>query len=257
MMRMPRWFHRLVISTGFVFVLAGSALAQSATPSTASPSEGWRFSVYPVLAWVPTNIGIEVNVPVEGPGGGGGTIENVKIVDSRFDGAFMGGFSATNGVWRIDADGLWAAVGGDRPDSPTLVVDVDLIYGHGSLGRQVYKDLFVTAGVRRLALKYDIKLNNTQLTRKPGLWDPLVGVAYHHVGDKLEAHGLFDVGGFGVGSDSEIAASFRLDWKPLRHFGLTAGYSHLRFKFEHEVASKTLKVTQTVSGPVAGIGFYF
>lgn len=34
-----------------------------------------------------------------------------------------------------------------------------------------------------------------------------------------------DVGGFGVGSDMEFGASARLDWKPVRHFGLTAGYS--------------------------------
>ena len=66
-----------------------------------------------------------------------------------------------------------------------------------------------------------------------------------------------EVGGFGVGSDSEFAAGFRADWKPARHFGLTAGYSHLRFKFKHDVASKTLEATQTLSGPVVGIGLYF
>ena len=53
------------------------------------------------------------------------------------------------------------------------------------------------------------------------------------------------------------AASFRLDWKPLRHFGLTAGSNYLRLKFSHEVAGKTLEATQTLSGPVVGIGLYF
>ena len=235
-----------------VLAFAGFALAQS-------QSSDWKFTVYPILAWVPTSIGIDVNVPTDiGGGGGGGQIERGKIVDSRFDGAFMGGFSATNRTWRIDTDFLWAAVGGDRKDSPKLIVDTDLIYGHGSLGFKIYKELFVTAGVRRLALKYHIQIADVaRFTQKPGLWDPLVGVAYHHVGEKFEAHGLLDFGGFGVGSDSEFATSLRLDWKPVRRFGLTAGYSYLRLKFTHEAANRTLKATQTLAGPVVGIGLYF
>jgi hypothetical protein len=245
-----RW-GRLVVASGLVLALAGPAPAQG------QPGD-WKFSLYPVLAWVPTNVGIEVNVPTDIGGGSGGGIEHGKIVDSRFDGAFLAGFSATNGTWRIDADGLWAAVGGDRPDSPNLTVDADVIYGHVSLGFSVYKDLFVTGGVRRLALKYDIKIADlAAFTRKPGIWDPLVGIAYHHVGDKFEAHGVVDVGGFGVGSDSEFGTSFRIDWKPVRHFGLTGGYNYLRLKFQHELAGRTLEVKQTLSGPVAGIGLYF
>jgi hypothetical protein len=165
------WFRRLVVSAGLVLVMAGSALAQSATPPSGSQPDGWKFTVYPILAWVPTNIGIEVNVPIDGGGGEGGGGEDGgisgEIVDSRFDGAYLGGFSATNGTWRIDVDGLWAAVGGDRPTLPNLTVDVDYIYGHGSVGRSIYKDLYVTAGVRRIALKYDISIADVPpFTRK-------------------------------------------------------------------------------------------
>lgn len=249
------WSPRLFVSAAIVFAMAGPALAQSAS-SGAGQSDGWKFSIYPLLAWVPTNIGIEVNVPIEGGGGGGS--QHGEILNSQLDGALLAGFSATNGTWRIDADGLWAAFGGDRPDLPNLTVDVDFYYGHASGGRQIYKDLYVTAGVRRLALKYDISIaNQPNFTRKPGLWDPLVGVAWHRVGEKLEFHGLLDVGGFGVGSDSEFGASGRLDWKPFRHFGLTAGYNYLRLNFSDERAGKTLEATQTLSGPVVGIGFYF
>jgi hypothetical protein len=79
----------------------------------------------------------------------------------------------------------------------------------------------------------------------------------HHVGEKFEAQSVLEGGGFGVGSDSEFSAGFKLDWKPVRHVGLTGGYNYLRFKFKHEVASKTLEATQTLSGPVVGIGLYF
>ena len=255
---MSGWSRHFVISTGLVLALSAPALAQSVAPAGGSKARDWKFSVYPILAWVPTDIGDRRQVPSAPDAGGGGGVEHGEIVDSRFDGAFLGGFSATNGVWRIDADGLWAAVGGDRASSPNLTVDVDVIYGHGSLGRQIYKDMFVSAGVRRLALKYDILIAQLpRFKREPGFWDPVVGVAYHHVGDAFEAHGLFDVGGFGVGSDQEIAAAFRVDWKPIRHFGLTAGYSFLRFKFSDEVAGRTFEATQRLAGPIVGIGFYF
>ena len=49
----------------------------------------------------------------------------------------------------------------------------------------------------------------------------------------------------------------RLDFKPLRHFGITAGYSLLYFKFEDTVRNRTFRVEQTLHGPLVGIGFYF
>ena len=141
-MLMFRQLGCLVVSAICVLAFVGSASAQS-------QSEDWKVSVYPVLAWLPTNIGIKVNVPVDGGGGGGG-IEG-EILYSRFDGAFLAGFSATNGTWRIDTDFLWLAVGGDRPDLPNLSVDADVIYGHGAVGYKIYKDFFVTGGIRRFA----------------------------------------------------------------------------------------------------------
>ena len=245
----------LVASAGLVLATAGTATAQ--TPAPASNAQGgWNFNVYPVLAWVPLGIGIDVNVP-PGEGGGGGGVG--KIVDGRFDGAFLGGFSADNGTWRVDTEGLWAAVGGDRIERPTLKVDVDVIYFHATGGRAIAKDLYVVGGVRRLALKYDIKLGDQpNFSRKPGVWDPLVGLGWHHrAGEKMEYHGTFEVGGFGAGSDIEVAGGFRLDWKPVSHFGLTAGYNLLYFKVSDELARRTFTVKQTLHGPVVGIGLYF
>ena len=66
-----------------------------------------------MLGWVPLGIGIDVEVP---PGDGGGNGGAGEIIDGRFDGAFLGGFSASKGRFRVDADLVWAAVGGDRPN---------------------------------------------------------------------------------------------------------------------------------------------
>ena len=162
---------------------------------------------------------------------------DASIIDSRFDGAYFGGIQATNGRFRIEGDGLWAAVGGDRPDTPVLEVDADAVYFHAAASVRVVNDLYLGAGVRRLALKYNIRLGDLEpFERKPGLWDPLVGVSWHsYPNDSFEFHANFDVGGFGVGTAFETSTGARVDWKPFRHFGLTAGYSLLYFKVEHTV----------------------
>jgi hypothetical protein len=240
-----------------VFLLiatSGSAFAQSAPPDSTRPEDGdWRFSIYPVLAWIPYHVRIDVNLPPADGGGGGSTI------NSHFDGAFLAGFSATDGIWRVDADGMWAAVGGDRvPELPNLSIDLDAIYGHGSVGRRIAPDFFVTGGIRRIAVKYDVTLGaRVPFERKPGVWDPLVGIAWHRERKHLDWHGVFEGGGFGAGSDVDLSATFRVDWKPTTHFGITGGYSWLYFKLSQDLASQTFVAKQTLAGPIIGIGFYF
>jgi hypothetical protein len=244
-----------ILSVGVLLATAGAAGAQTQATTSSGSDHGLKVTIYPILAWVPLGLSIDVTVPpVEGGGGGGGG----KIIDGRFDGAFLGGFSVSQGYWRIDADGLWAAVGGDRPENPKLTVDVDVIYAHATGGVRVYKDLYVTAGVRRYALKYDVKLAGyPDFQRKPGLWDPLIGIGWHHAGEKLEVHATFDGGGFGVGADVDISTALRLDWKPVRHFGLTGGYSVLYFKASETKLNRTFTFKQTLHGPMVGIGLYF
>jgi hypothetical protein len=134
--------HRLMILC--VVFLHAVALPQRAAGAPAD-QEGWDVAVYPILAWLPLSIGIDVNIPpFEGNAGGAG-----NIVDSRFDGAYLGGAAASNGTWRIEADAIWAGFGGDRTERPNLRVDLDLIYGHATLGRRIAPDLYLTAGVRQ------------------------------------------------------------------------------------------------------------
>lgn len=285
---------RLVAPAAMVVALAGAAYAQAPAPSVTftlpatlpdatsdtarrpqamtqpvvvTNDEGdWKFAVYPILAWVPINLAIEVDGPfdIDGGGNGGGSggsggsgSVGGKILDKRFDGAFLAGFAATNGTWRFDFDGVYAAVGGDRP-TPYLQVDVDLIYAHATVAREIAGGFFVTGGLRRFALKYEIDfLGYDTFTSKPGIWDPLVGLAYHKVGDRLEFHAHAEYGGFGVGSDSDVGLGARFDWKPWEHFGFTAGYSLVSFKFKRDVGPYEFTAKQTVGGPVVGIGLYF
>jgi hypothetical protein len=238
-----------------VACVSGPARAQAAA-QVPSPDGGWNVALYPLLVWVPLGIGIDVDVPpIDGGGGGSGS---GSIVDSRFDGAFFGGVTASNGTWLIEGYGIWAGFGGDRPDRPFLRVDMDLIYGDARVGRRVAPDLYVTGGVRRLALKYDVTLADLpNLSRKPGVWDPLVGIGWHRIRPKVEWHASFEGGGFGAGADVDLGGSFRVDWKPFRHFGLTAGYNVLYLKISDSVAGRTVVMKPTLHGPMAGFGLYF
>jgi len=225
----------------------------AADQSQTSASGGWDIAIYPILAWVPTHISVDLNVS----GGGGGGFSGVTE-DSRLDGAFLGGVAATNGAWRIDSNVMWASFGGDRIDAPRFSVDVDTIYAYGSVARRLAKHIYITGGVRHLALKYDITVaGSAPISRKPGVWDPVVGVAYHRLGQKLDLHGSFEGGGFGVGSDSEYAAYFRADWKPWKHVGFTGGYGLLLFTVSDEVLGQVLVARQNLNGPVIGLGLYF
>jgi hypothetical protein len=239
---------------------AGQTAAPAATQTAASPSDSpydnWEVGLYPIFVWVPLGIGIDVTVPPDDNGGGGGRGE---IIDGRFDGALFAAFYASKGRFRIDADGMYAAFGGDRPENPFLQVDADVAFFHTTGGVRLVKDLYAVAGVRRLALDYSIKLGNQPtFTREPGIWDPVVGVAWHTEGRRaVDFHAVFEGGGFGAGTDVELSGSARVDFKPFRHFGITAGYSFLYYKLEDTVRNRTFEVTQTLHGPLAGIGFYF
>jgi hypothetical protein len=258
---MLRHVGRILMPAVLVLALASAAGAQT-TPGPANPPSdaGWKFNVYPVFAWIPLGISIDVSVPPVDGGGGGGAGGSGQTLTGRFDGVFLGRFGVTHGPWRADIDGLWAAVGGDRPERPKLTVDVDIYYGYASGGRKIYKELALTGGVRRIAFKYDIKINDDpNFSRKLGLWDPLIGVGWHHLGKSVDLHATFDGGGFGAGADVDLSACFRMDKRFATHFGMTFGYNviYLRFKEIESPGNLTFAVKQTMHGPIFGVGFYF
>ena len=257
-----------IVTVTLSVLLAVCAVAAAQTPQNpvvASPaqdpasSSDLKVSIYPILVWVPaftatTNVPSFPDVPngPDLPGGSGST-------SSSFDGAALAGFSIEKANWRVDVDGIWAALGAQR-DRPLLHVDLDVIYGHVSGGVKIVKNLYVTGGVRRVALKYDIQLadRSQHFVRKPGIWDPLVGLAWHgDVGSRWTLHASGEGGGFGAGADVDLAGSLRADLKVVRHVGLTFGYSVLYLKLSDTVAQRTFEVKQTLHGPVLGLGFYF
>ena len=237
-----------------VILLLAALIGSCGVVQAQTPATGWKVGIYPVFVWIPTGVDIDLELPPDEGGDLG------SIVESRFDGAYFGGFYASKRWFRTDMEGAWASFGGDRADRPAFSVDAHLIYFHGTSGIRFAPGFYATAGVRRVALKYDIRLADfPNFEREPGLWDPVVGVGYHYEGaDRpLEFHATLETGGFGVGADQEYAAMGRLDWKPVQHFGVTAGYTFLHLRFTDTRLAREFKVRQSVHGPVLGIALYF
>ena len=64
-------------------------------------------------------------------------------------------------------------------------------------------------------------------------------------------------GGFGVGSDVDVAATGRAEWQFARHFGITMAYGGIHFSESNTVASGTLTISPTLHGPIFGFGLFF
>jgi hypothetical protein len=239
--------------------VAPRAVPSESSSQTSTASDDMKVSVYPILLWVPAFTATTTVPPFpdtpNGPDLPGGT----GSTSASFDGAALAGFSIEKANWRIDADGIWAALVTQR-ERPLLHVDLDVLYGHVSGGVKVYKGLFVTGGVRRLALQYDIQLGDRpqHFIRKPGIWDPLVGLAWHSaLGSRVALSVIGEGGGFGAGADVDLGGAVRVDLKIARHVGLALGYSVLYLKLSDTVLQRTFEVKQTLHGPVVGLGLYF
>ena len=105
--------------------------------------------------------------PSEGDSGGAG-----NIVDSRFDGAFLGGAAASNGTWRIEGDGIWAGFGGDRAEPPNFTVDSQ---HHLRTRHARPQDCSRPVPDRRRAasrsqIRHQVR-RVTRVSRTPGVWD--------------------------------------------------------------------------------------
>jgi hypothetical protein len=235
---------------------AADGQGSSPAPQTLVQSEerpyGWHTAIYPALAWVPI-FGSSVTLPPtpSNPIAPSGSTSN------SFNGAYFGGARFEKGKWSADALFMWAALAGERT-TPHTSTNLDFIFGDAFVGREVLPNLYLEGGFRRLALNINASVGTYSASASPGYWDPLLGVTYRRqLGKKWRVliHG--DGGGFGVGSDVDIAATGRAEWQFARHFGLTMGYGGMHFSDSTTVPGGKLTISPTMHGPILGFGIYF
>jgi hypothetical protein len=236
---------------------AGAPAAQAADP-------GWEVEIAPVYLWAPISIS-SVTLPefpdLPAPPGGGDRPSGDS--GASLNGAAMAAFRVEKSRWMARGNLVWAGLSGEK-ERPYLKVSGNVILAELFTGVEVVNHLYLEGGVRRLAVDVSAKvLDYPEVSRKPGVWDPIVGMTYRvPMGEHwlLSLHG--DGGGFGVGSEVDLNTSLTLDWRMARHFGLTLGYGLLYFRLEDEWVDsarfeKTLELGTTLHGPILGFKLLF
>lgn len=237
--------------------------ADPKSAGTAPDPDRLHVDIYPIFGWLPFFSSNFTVPPLPGGGGGqslGGST-NVKI-----SGAAVFAADVLYKKFLFEGEGMFANVSGNRT-TPHATVSTHFDYGDIFLGWNVWKGIYPTIGVRRIALDVSaMVLDSPTFTRKPGVWDPLIGVEYRkQLKHKLNVQGRFDIGGFGVGSSVDLDAQFRLEWRFVKHFGTLIGYQVLYDKLtgtvNQQILNQTItypwKYAQTFHGPILGFGIYF
>jgi len=249
-----------------VALLASSStvLAQTAaSPKPAASDPGWDVSVYPILAYIPV-MGIDVRLPDAPPCTGcpPSTPPESRANSGLSSAAFVG-FRVEKR--RFSVEGLFNYAGLEASaSSPFVDVNLKIYAGNFKGGFMVVRDLYAEAGARYMGLKVTASvLTYPQVTWEPGRWDPLVGATYHPQLAKrwrLQAH--LDWAGLGGDAYSATSGQARVEWQPINHFLLTAGYGFSNEKLNATLdtakyGSKDIHLDYTLHGPVFGIGFHF
>jgi hypothetical protein len=227
-----------------------------------APDPGWEVEIAPIYVWAPISIN-SIDLPefpgLPSPPGG----DSSRSTDAALNGAMMAAFRVEKNRLVVRGNFVWAGLSGEV-DRPFLKVSGDVILGELQAGFEVARHLYVEGGVRRLAVDVEAELDGyPKVSRKPGVWDPIVGATYRvPVGSHwlLTLHG--DGGGFGVGSEVDLAANLTLDWRATRHFGLTFGYGLQYFRLRDTLldgaaVDDTLELGTTLHGPILGLKLLF
>jgi hypothetical protein len=235
---------------------------QAGSPAAPAPPAAKRTEVvvYPILAWLPIYgahaiLPNQPEIPGQPPGTGGGAS---TTTDGSLNGAVLLGMSVYSPKWVFEFELLWAGLSSEA-QRPRAKATADIIFGGVYGGRQIGHGVAVMGGVRRVAVNLGVEIDTLpRFERKPGLWDPLVGVAWRRdLTRKWNASIDAMAGGFGVGADVDASVHARLNWDPAKHLRLAFGYGLLYLDLSTGVGDRTFSSQQTLYGPEFGLGIRF
>jgi hypothetical protein len=228
---------------------------QQTRPSSERPY-GWAYALYPAMVWAPI-FGASVTLPPLPPTPSNPIVTPSGSTSNSFNGAYFGGVDIKKNKWSADCLFMWAALSASRT-TPHTNVGLDFVFGDAMAGYEILPNLSLEGGFRRLALDINATVLDDSISRSPGYWDPLIGLTYRKQFNnkwRMTIHG--DGGGFGVGSDVDVAITGRAEWQFARHYGITMGYGGMHFKDSDTVDGQTLTISPTMHGPIFGFGFFF
>jgi hypothetical protein len=228
-----------------------------ATPVAA---QDWDYSAT-LYAWVPS-----LSATIDTRLGGVDIDPSGSDVLDSLDGAFMGFFTAQNGLLGFSADILYAGLGNDNAtplgllfDDVSVQTDLAMVNVKGLYrvleGPGGYLNL--TGGLRWYDVSIDMDFNsgllpNERVSLGDSWTDLTVGVSgYAPLSDDWFVVGSADVGGFGIGNSSELSwqAFGAVGYRFNETWSAELGYRYL--SIEQEV--DRFDVTLDMYGPVIGI----
>jgi len=274
----PCAFPRILFAFAFLSLIltAPVARAQDSGPKR-DPNSGKRpvkVVIYPLLVQAPL-FGATIDLPAlpSIPGGGGGSggsgTESGDVsgsTDVSLNTAYLAGLLVeTNRVF-VEVNGTWADVSADR-QSPHVSLKTKTLLSTARGGVRLFKGVSATGGVHHVSMDLDATLTLPNLAReldghaKPGYWDPMLGVDWRGRHGRWDFQADFEGGGFGVGTDVDLAGEVRADYR-IRWFDMRFGYAVTHIEatvLDVNIGSfqRTMTINQTLYGPNVGFGIAF
>jgi opacity protein-like surface antigen len=240
----------IILSVALLMLIpATTKTGQAAEPS----SDKWQFKITPYL-WIATIKGDT------GSDGGGIDFDT----DYRFfsldnlDGAFFVAASASKGRWTWQTDLVYLNFNDNIILDP-IDISIDLTGTVVELSAgyklQRFNRTEILFGARQVSLDLDINRTSGQQTSGGQSWlDPIVGLRHiRPLGERWQAIGRLDVGGFGVSSDLTVNVLAGASFRMTRHSSLILGYRYLRLDF----ADGDILEDLTAKGFALGLEFNF
>jgi hypothetical protein len=226
-------------------------LLSCAATAAQAQSDDWKFSLSPYL-WAATVKGTTsadgTNPPPINPGYNFFSLDNL-------DGFAFLQFSAAKGQWSIKSDFIYVSFADDinflsrGTNIDMTAKSLELSAGFRPASWPNTELIF---GLRGLNLNVDVvtpgPIGNDQRT-----WvDPIVGIQHvQPLGERWRFIGRFDIGGFGVASESTLNAFAGAGYRFNDTFSMVFGYRYLSFEFRDEDFAADLEVLGY------GLGFQF
>jgi hypothetical protein len=213
----------------------------------------WQFKITPYL-WIAT---IKGNTGSDGSDIGFDTDYSFLSLDN-LDGAFFIAASASKGQWTWQTDLVYLNFNDSftiGPIDTSIDLKGDVIELSAAYKLKNFEHTEILFGARRVSLDTDLSLTPGPQSSGSQTWlDPIVGVRYiRPLGERWEAIGRLDVGGFGVSSDLTVNALAGAGFSMTRHSSLVLGYRYLKLDF----AEGDLLADLTAKGLALGVEFNF
>jgi opacity protein-like surface antigen len=255
---------RTAVRRTFAGTAAGLVLAATLVPVGAGAQElSGSVTLYGWLPW------IDGQATSKSGGGSAKTSLSASDVLDALKFAFMTAGEVHYGRVGLLHDTIYSKLGQDGnlsgPFSAKVDVDLEMLLATTAIGYQVYVEngrlIEPFAGVRYVDTKVDVTVTGggpLGLSKSADVevdwWDPVIGVRGRlPLTEKLALGAIFDIGGFGAGSEFTWEIFAGLDYALSKRLSANAGFRYISIDYD----SGKAEVDLDMYGPLLGMTLRF